>query len=107
MTQHDATELVIYAVRQARNLSERIDALIEHARDLVNALDADAAGPWRTDVENAPKDGTMMLCEFGGESFRDIVTAEFRDGVWHTIEALYPDEDLLAFTTINTPENTP
>ena len=56
---------------------------IELAAYVARAL-ADAAPKWRTDLENAPKDGAHILIYAGGEQFVAFwaVSIEEGDGQW-------------------------
>jgi len=68
---------------------------------VINEWDAPAAGPWRTDVENAPHDWVAVWHK---EHPRDWFKARLSiEGYWETARyerTLTPD----AFATINRPE---
>jgi len=67
-----------------------------------------AAGPWRTDVENAPKDGSEIAAEFNvlGAIERHFVKWHSGSGSWESPSEKLPDDALRAFATINRPETT-
>ena len=94
-TMFDAREL-------AHECACRMDEL---RRDLA----ACAAGPWRTDVENAPRDGSEVLLAWAnnGNVYTETLCWNEIDEVWRN-----EDEGVLiippfAFATINPPQVTP
>jgi hypothetical protein len=61
-----------------------ISDVIDMIDDLESQLAACAAGPWRTDVENAPK-GVPLLCwqwTPTGCAYNLIVLTRLKDGQW-------------------------
>lgn len=83
-----------------------IDAF--HAAELMSALaPLFSAGPWRYDVENAPKDGSEVLLaiRINDEDFCLVGKWHENYRFWSTSTGLMPqDKDVSAFATINQPE---
>lgn len=78
-----------------------------HATELMAALaPLFAAGVWRYDVENAPKDGSEIAAEFDvlGTTERHFVKWHSGSGSWESPSEKLPDDALRAFATINQPE---
>jgi len=67
-----------------------------------------AAGPWRTDVENAPKDGSKVMLAWGSERIGIAVFYWDNDAnVWVDGNGSYVEHEyVIAFATINQPETT-
>ena len=67
-----------------------------------------AAGPWRTDVENAPKDGSEVLLAWRdciGEPHCESFHWDADDEVWINGDGGFiEDSGIRAFATINQPE---
>lgn len=66
-----------------------------------------AAGPWRYDVVNAPRDGSEVLCEFHRCEKVIITPATWQSlgRYWGTFtDATFEPKHLRAFATLNPPE---
>lgn len=70
-----------------------------------------AAGPWRYDVENAPKDGSEILLAWRdciGEPHCESFHWDADDNVWINGDGGFiEDSGIRAFAAINQPETTP
>lgn len=69
-----------------------------------------AAGPWRTDVENAPKYGSDVLCQFEELGCVLQVVVAWSNDHWAWFDGFgrsYDNILLTAFAIINPPEDTP
>lgn len=78
-----------------------------HATELMAALaPIFAAGAWRYDVENAPKDGSEIAAEFDVLGFRErhFVVWHPGSGSWESPSEKLPNDAIRAFATINPPE---
>lgn len=99
MTQLEKTEAAIDALPEHHEVNSDV---IEIAHDLARKLDACAAGEWRTDLKNAPRDGSKVLCEFTtGEVVAKWVKDAFDGQYWLTeYHKFYVDADLRAFSVL-------
>lgn len=77
-------------------------------------LAACAAGPWRYDVENAPKDGTYIQGMFKNNHPLSTSGKSLIPGLWHkdekcwdTMEGYFHQDDLVAFAVPNPPQVKP
>lgn len=84
------------------------DQLWRDVERLRAQLAACAAGPWRTDVENAPRDGSEIAGEFGvlGSKERHFVVWHPGSGSWRSPSEKLSNDALLAFAIPNPPQKT-
>ena len=67
-----------------------------------------SAGPWRYDVEDAPKDGSEIAAEFDvlGTIERHFVKWHHGSGSWESPSEKLPNDTLRAYAIVNQPETT-
>lgn len=78
-----------------------------HATELITVLaPLFAAGPWRYDVENAPKDGSDVWGEFviGTQVMKMAVRWDIKRKFWRNDYFSLMGNQLHAFATVNLPE---
>jgi len=77
-----------------------------HTTELMAALaPLFAAGPWRTGWENAPRDGSVIMADFGCHGEPTNIHIVHWDGEWWSNKDREFECSLLrAFATINPPE---
>lgn len=76
---------------------------------LAREAEVPAAGPWRTDVENAPKDGSEVMLAWGSEKLGvSVFHWDKENDVWSDGSDGYVENEYIrAFAAINPPETTP
>ena len=109
---NDRTEETKELLRHAlthREASPENDQLQDLFESLCSDLASCAAGPWRTDVKNAPKDGSEIWIEAKGgpEIFRAVAKWSVIYSFWAAGGAMLQDSDLRAFAIPNAPEVKP
>lgn len=107
MTEKDAND----AIRKLIHCycMERSDPAVSEEMAKVTARASCAAGPWRFDVENAPKDTAEIVGSFEGHYGPKMLVAywDFASERWRTANGDYDADLLLAWTDINPPEVKP
>lgn len=67
---------------------------------VISGATPSVVGPWRSDIENAPKDGTEILCKFMycGREVKDFCV--WHNRLWASHSTVYEPSSLLAFADL-------